>query len=141
MNKLSILLCLFLFALTQCVTQNAVVNCAKKQFGKPYAAGAAGPDKFDSSGLAYYCHNKAIPRASIDQLKGNGKKISKDNVEPGDLMFWNLNGNGVIHTTICVGDGYMIDVPNKLGDKVIVIKYKDNRYWEKVFVGVRRYWS
>ena len=140
MNKLSILLCLFLFALTQCVTQNAVVNCAKKQFGKPYAAGAAGPDKFDSSGLAYYCHNRAIPRASIDQSK-KGIAVPKANVKPGDLMFWNTSGKGVSHVTICVGDGYMIDVPNKLGDKVIVIKYKDNRYWEKVFVGVRRYWS
>ena len=139
MNKLSILLCLFLFALTQCITQNAVVNCARKQVGKPYGTGAAGPDKFDSSGLAYYCHNRAIPRVSIDQSK-KGIKVSKAKVKKGDLMFWNTNGKGVSHTTICVGNGKMIYAPQP-GQNVKQVMYKGNAYWEPKFVTARRYWS
>ena len=139
MNKLSILLCLFLFTLTQCVTQNAVVNCAKKQLGKPYAIGAAGPDSFDNSGLAFYCHNKAIPRLSYDQAK-NGISVPKFNVKPGDLMFWNTSGSGVSLTTICVGDGYMIYVPNS-GDEVKIVMYYGNPHWEQIFVTAKRYWS
>ena len=132
-------LSLFLFELTQCVTQNAVVNCAKKQIGKPYANFAAGPNSFDSSGLAYYCHNKAIPRSSIDQSK-KGIAVSKDNVKPGDLMFWNTSGSGVSHTSICIGDGYMIHAPQP-GQKVKKVMYRGTGYWEPRFVTAKRYWS
>ena len=91
MNKISFLLFFLLFALTQSVTQTQVLNCARKQIGKPYAFNAAGPDKFDSSGLAYYCHNNAIPRECKAQALGNGQSIKKTDIQPGDLMFWNCD--------------------------------------------------
>ena len=140
MKTLSIFIFLFLFALTQCVSQNAVVNCVKKQMDKPYVWGAIGPNSYDCSGLAYYCHNQAIPRVASDQAAGNGRTISKNSVAPGDLMFWNTSGNGVSHTTVCIGNGYMIHASSSAG-KVIKTMYKGNTYWEPRFVTAKRYWS
>ena len=140
MSKLSFLICLFLFALTQSVTQKAVIDCVRKQLGKPYIYGTAGPSSFDCSGLAYYCHNSGIPRTASAQAAGNGKSIAKANVQSGDLMFWNTSGSGVSHTTICSGSGKMIHAP-KTGDVVKEVSYKGNSYWEPRFVSAKRYWS
>jgi cell wall-associated NlpC family hydrolase len=114
------------------VTQRQVVDCVRKQIGKPYILYTAGPNSFDCSGLAYYCHNNAIPRACKAQASGNGKSIKKANVQAGDLMFWNCDGSGTpSHTTICVGNGKMIHAPNK-GQNVKEVTYKGNAYWEPI---------
>ena len=140
MKKIQFFLYLFaLIALSYCVSQKDVVRCVKEQKGKPYVYGAAGPDSFDCSGLAYYCHNKQIPRTASAQSSGSGKSISKGNLQAGDLMFWNTGGNGVSHTTIYIGNGRMIHAP-KTGD---VVKEVDSSssYWDPKFVNAKRYWS
>ena len=134
------LLLVFLFALTQSVTQRQVIDCARNQIGKPYVYGAAGPNSFDCSGLAYYCHNSGIPRTASAQASGNGRTIAKGSVQPGDLMFWNTMGSGVGHTTICSGNGKMIHAPTS-GQNVKEVTYKGNNYWEPKFVSAKRYWS
>ena len=134
------LLLFFLFALTQSVTQRQVIDCARNQLGKPYVYGAAGPNSFDCSGLAYYCHGNAIPRTASAQAYGSGKTIGKNSVQPGDLMFWNTMGDGVGHTTICSGSGKMIHAPTS-GQNVKEVTYKGNNYWEPKFVTAKRYWS
>ena len=134
------LLLVFLFALTQSVTQRQVIDCARNQLGKPYVYGAAGPNSFDCSGLAYYCHNSGIPRTASAQASGNGRTIAKGSVQPGDLMFWNTMGSGVGHTTICSGNGKMIHAPTS-GQNVKEVTYKGNNYWEPKFVSAKRYWS
>ena len=140
MNKFALLFCLSFLALTQCVSQKEVVRCVKNQLGKPYVYGGAGPDSFDCSGLAYYCHNKGIPRTASAQASGSGKSVSYANVKEGDLMFWNTSGSGVSHTSICVGGGQMIHAP-KPGDKVKQVTYLGNSYWVPRFVSAKRYWS
>ena len=140
MNKLQFFVCLFLFALTQSVSQSQVISCVRQQLGKPYVYGAAGPNSFDCSGLAYYCHGSSIPRTAAAQSAGSGKTIKKANVQPGDLMFWNTSGNGVSHTTICSGNGNMIHAP-KTGDVVKEVAYKGNSYYEPRFVNAKRYWK
>ena len=129
MNKLALLLCLSFLALTQSVSQKEVVRCANDQIGKPYSSGGVGPDEFDCSGLAYYCHGKAIPRVSSAQASGSGQSIAYKDVQPGDLMFWDTEGKGsVTHTTICIGGGEMIHAP-KPNDKVKKATYLNNSYW------------
>ena len=140
MNKLQFFVCLLLFALTQSVSQSQVISCVRQQLGKPYVYGAAGPNSFDCSGLAYYCHGSSIPRTAAAQSAGSGKTINKANVQPGDLMFWNTSGNGVSHTTICSGNGNMIHAP-KTGDVVKEVAYKGNSYYEPRFVNAKRYWK
>ena len=130
---------LAIIALSNCVSQKKVIRCAKDQIGKPYSWGGYGPDSFDCSGLAYYCHNYEIPRVASDQSRGNGKSISKSNLKGGDLMFWNTDGSGVSHTSIYIGGGKMIHAP-KPGDYVKEVP-SSSSYWDPKFVNAKRYWS
>ena len=105
-----------------------------------YEWGAAGPNYFDCSGLAYWAHQQVgitnIPRKSSDQ-GASGTPISVGDLQPGDLLFYDTEGSGrITHTTIYVGGNTMIHAP---GD---FVKYADmnNPYWRSRFKGARRYW-
>ena len=61
------------------------------QRGDPYAYGAAGPNRFDCSGLVYYSYRKAgfqhIPRTSSAQA-AHMRRISKGGLHRGDFVFF-----------------------------------------------------
>lgn len=86
------------------VAASAVRN-ALTQLGVRYQYGAKSPGTaFDCSGLTQWAYGKAgkdIPRVSRDQ--DVGAKISRDNVQPGDLAVWDG------HVAMIVGDGKMIE--------------------------------
>ena len=117
--------------------QKDVVDCVYAQLNKPYVYGAAGPDSFDCSGLAYYCHGGKIPRTASAQSQ-QGTYVSLSNVQPGDLMFW--GSSSVEHTTICIGNGQMIHAPQD-NELVKIATYEGNSYWIPRFKGARRYWN
>jgi cell wall-associated NlpC family hydrolase len=75
---------------------------ATKQVGDPYRYGAAGPDRFDCSGLVYFAARRAglsgVPRTSGDQAR-HARRISKSNLRRGDLMFFH-DGGDVYHVAI-----------------------------------------
>ena len=130
------LLLFFLFALTQSVTQKQVIDCVRNQLGKPYVYGEAGPDSFDNAGLAFYCHNSAIPRIERAIAYGSGQSITNiDSVQPGDLMFWYV-GENFGYLSICSGDGKMIYV--QTGENVKEVTYEETK---RKFLFAKRYWS
>ncbi|MEU7899259.1 NlpC/P60 family protein [Nonomuraea sp. NPDC049152] len=74
----------------------AVVDYALKQLGDPYVWGATGPNSFDCSGLtlrAYQSAGTNIPRVAHDQWL-RGPRIPDGNVQAGDLIFFDNNGDG-----------------------------------------------
>lgn len=78
---------------------------ARHQIGDRYAYGAAGPRRFDCSGLVYYSYRKAglrgVPRTSSAQA-AHARHIRKSQLRAGDLMFFR-NGGGVYHVAIFLG--------------------------------------
>ena len=90
--------------------RTAVANLAKKQVGKGYVYGAAGPYSFDCSGLVQYVYktagNKILPRTTYSQVL-QGKKVSLKKLKKGDLLFW---GSSVApnHVGIYVGDNQFV---------------------------------
>ena len=139
MSQKIIQLCLLILSFTLISSKSAaaVVQCAKNQLGKSYVYGAAGPNTFDCSGLAYYCFDKAIPRTSSAQASSG----SAGNGSAGDLVFFDTAGKGsVTHTGICIGSGQMIHAP-KTGDVVKAVTFSGNTYWQPKLKGYRRYWS
>lgn len=92
------------------------VREAYRQLGKPYQWGAAGPDRFDCSGLTMWVWGKAgvsLPHQSRAQFAG-GRKVAKSDLQPGDLTFY---GDPIHHVGIYVGNGQMISAP-QTGDVV-----------------------
>ena len=116
------------------VSEDDVINCAENKVGCQYVYGNAGPDTFDCSGLAYYCHNKEIPRDS----KGQYASGSNGSGQRGDLAFFNTSGKGVSHVAICLGDGQMIHAENARNG-VHYDSYTSNSYYSSRLLGFRRY--
>jgi cell wall-associated NlpC family hydrolase len=89
----------------------AAVEEARRQLGKPYQYGAAGPDTFDCSGLTQWswkAGGKALPHSSRAQY-GATSRVALPNIKPGDLAFFGPSVSGIHHVGIYVGDGRMIE--------------------------------
>lgn len=117
-----------------------IVEKAKSKLGTKYVWGATGPNTFDCSGLSSWCHRQVginIPRTSLEQSR-SGKAVSRDNLLPGDLVFFKTTSAPVGHVGIYVGNGQMIhtSTPSKpcRYDKVF------EGYYGKRYVNARRYW-
>ena len=96
------------------------VAFAKKQLGDPYRYGATGPNAWDCSGLtggAWKAAGVKIPRTSGAQWR-SGKKVSKSNLKPGDLVFFY---SGISHVALYVGNGKVIHA-SRPGRPVAYIK-------------------
>lgn len=83
------------------------VAFAKKQIGDRYRYGASGPSSWDCSGLtmgAWKSAGVSLPHQARQQFK-KGKKVSKSQLKPGDLVFYY---KGISHVAIYVGNGKII---------------------------------
>ncbi|QIX25989.1 C40 family peptidase [Nocardioides sp. JQ2195] len=77
---------------------------AARQIGDRYKYGAAGPNRFDCSGLTYFAYQRAgfrgLPRTSSAQYDFV-RKIRKRNLRKGDLVFFHDDGR-VYHVGIFI---------------------------------------
>jgi cell wall-associated NlpC family hydrolase len=88
----------------------AVLAAAYAQRGKPYVYGGAGPNAFDCSGLVMWAFARAgisLPHSAAAQY-GYGRHVSRSELQPGDIVFYN-EGGVIGHDGIYVGGGMMID--------------------------------
>lgn len=98
--------------------KGGAVAVAMQQLGKPYRWGGAGPDSFDCSGLVMYCYAQigvSLPHSAAAQY-GCGTHISRDQLQPGDLVFFS-KGGGISHVGMYVGGDSYIHAPHT-GDVV-----------------------
>jgi cell wall-associated NlpC family hydrolase len=95
---------------------------AKEQLGEKYKYGAAGPSRWDCSGLtmkAWAAADVSLPHNAKAQYK-IGAKVKQADLRPGDLVFFY---SGPSHVGIYAGDGEVIHAPRP-GEKVSYIKIK-----------------
>jgi peptidoglycan DL-endopeptidase CwlO len=108
---------------------------ALQQIGDIYVWAAAGPTRWDCSGLTMRAFQKAgvsLPHSSRVQVK-YGKSIAYSNVKPGDLLFF---GKPISHVSIYMGGGKMVQAPRP-GKRVEVVRLT-KMFGRKPFVGARR---
>ncbi|MCH5212186.1 MAG: C40 family peptidase [Oscillospiraceae bacterium] len=121
-------------------TGNEIVREAQKYLGIPYLWGGTTPNGFDCSGLAQYVYRNcgiSISRVSQTQYM-EGTPISRENLQPGDLVFFQANGD-VHHVGIYVGNGMMIHAPYT--GTVIQYQSIDTPYYASQFCGGRRIYT
>lgn len=86
----------------------AALEKAMTKIGRPYVWGAVGPSSFDCSGLVQWAYKqigKDLPRTSRQQAQV-GTPVSRDQLQPGDLVFFN---SPVSHVGIYVGDNKILN--------------------------------
>ena len=110
-----------------------VVGIAMRYLGTPYVWGGASPSGFDCSGFVMYVFSQigvSLPHSSYAQY-GYGSPVSRGDLQPGDLVFF----DGLGHEGIYVGGGSFIHSPHT-GD---VVKISSMSGWyASTFVGGRR---
>jgi cell wall-associated NlpC family hydrolase len=87
------------------------LRAALTQRGRPYVWGAAGPDSYDCSGLVEWAFGQegiSLPHYT-GSLWNSGMHVSRDNLEPGDLVFFFAD---ISHVGIYIGNGLMVDAPS-----------------------------
>ena len=117
---------------------NSVVSFAYSLLGRPYVWGASGPNSFDCSGLAMYVYSHfgvGLPHYTGSQFS-MGMSVSKSNLQPGDLVFFNTYGS-VSHVGIYIGGGNFIHAPGT-GSRVTISNLNDG-YYLNAYCGARRY--
>jgi cell wall-associated NlpC family hydrolase len=111
-----------------------VVGIAMQYLGVPYVWGGASPSGFDCSGFSMYVYAKigvSLPHHAASQY-GMGTAVSRDQLEAGDLVFF----NGLGHMGIYIGGGQFIHAPHS-GDVVKISSLSDSWY-ARTWVGARR---
>lgn len=108
-------------------TKALQVAASKK--GSPYKYGAAGPRRFDCSGLTLYSFKKAgktLPRTAAAQYNKT-HHISASSRKAGDLVFFH-SGRSVYHVGIYAGKGKIWHSP-KTGEVVKLQKIWTKSVW------------
>lgn len=108
--------------------------------GVRYKYGGNSPETgFDCSGFVRYVFKQAtsltLPRSAIE-ISRLGTSIPKNELQPGDLVFFNTLKSAFSHVGIYVGDNRFIHSPSS-GGKVRV-ENMQNGYWAKHFNGAQR---
>ena len=114
---------------------------ATKYIGFPYQWGGSTPEtSFDCSGFVcwVYTHSGVhnLPRASAQDIYNQCTPVSKDEVKPGDLVFFTgtyQTNKAVTHIGIYVGDNQMLHCGDPIGYANL-----GNSYWVKHFYGFGR---
>ena len=116
----------------------AAVLTALDLRGTPYRNGGSDPTGFDCSGFVQWVYNQhgvRMPREVRDQYR-EGKKIDRDEVQPGDLLFFETVSRGASHVGVAIGGNRFVHAPSSTG--VVRVESYTGSYWAPRFVGARR---
>ncbi len=123
-------------------TAQQVVAIAKSYLGTPYVYGGMSPSGFDCSGFTAYVYKQVginlIHGASSQMTASNGVSVSRDQLQPGDLVFFRASGSSypATHVGIYVGDNCFIHASSSAGRIVITDLSVD--HYSMIYTGAKR---
>jgi cell wall-associated NlpC family hydrolase len=106
--------------------------------GAPYRNGGATPGGFDCSGFVQYVfarHGLTMPRETREQFHV-GRAIRRDQLAPGDLVFFTTVAPGASHVGIAIDRDQFVHAPSTHG--VVRVERLSASYWDRRFIGARR---
>ncbi|WP_395691613.1 C40 family peptidase [Piscinibacter sp.] len=119
-----------------------MVLSAMNFLGVPYRRGGNSAEQgFDCSGFTRHVFEASLglvlPRRADEQARASGlMKVKREELKPGDLVFFNTLKRSFSHVGIYIGEGKFIHSPRTGGE----VRVEDMRYayWSKRFTGARR---
>lgn len=122
------------------VHSSQVLSRAVNALGTPYRWGGTTPKGFDCSGLVRYAFRDIdevdLPRTSSAMARSKGKTITLANLQPGDLLFFNIKSRRVNHVAIYLGNNRFIHAPRN--GKKVTISDLSKPYWKKHYALAKR---
>jgi len=106
--------------------------------GVPYRNGGSDPNGFDCSGLVQWVfaqNGRALPREVREQYR-IGREVDADDVQPGDLLFFDTSSHGASHVGIAIDRESFVHAPSTNG--VVRVERYTSHYWSRRYVGARR---
>lgn len=118
---------------------NIAAQTAERFVGVPYRWGGDNVvEGMDCSGFVkavFYLIGLNIPRTSQEQFNA-GTELSKEDIQPGDLVFFGKGSRKITHVGMYLGDHRFVHAPRR-NEPIQVTSLDDERYSVK-FVGARR---
>jgi cell wall-associated NlpC family hydrolase len=122
-------------------TASELVLSAMNFLGVPYRRGGVSEDGFDCSGFTRHVFELSVglvlPRRADEQAKSAGLlTVNREELKPGDLVFFNTMRRTFSHVGIYIGEDKFIHAPRPGGE----VRVDDMRqsYWARRFTGARR---
>jgi cell wall-associated NlpC family hydrolase len=115
-------------------THGGAADAALSVLGTPYVWAGSQPGGFDCSGLVMWAFAQvgvSLPHSSYAQY-GYGVPVSRDQLQPGDLVFF----DGLGHVGIYIGGDQFVHAPHT-GD-VVKISSLSEDWYASTYVGARR---
>jgi cell wall-associated NlpC family hydrolase len=124
---------------TETVGQEAL-SVAMRYMGTPYVWGGSSPATgFDCSGLVQWSYDQAgihLPRTAAEQFDV-GVPVSRNDLQPGDAVFFADPDGFVHHVGLYIGDGKFIDSPETGQD--VRIDSLSEPYFAEQYAGARQF--
>jgi cell wall-associated NlpC family hydrolase len=108
--------------------------------GIRYRRGGTSPETgFDCSGFVNHVFREGLglylPH-NAKQISKEGEVVSKNDLQPGDLVFFNTMRRAFSHVGIYLGDNKFVHAPRSGG--AVRVEDMNESYWKKRFNGARR---
>ena len=122
--------------------RNEVIKTAAKFENTPYRYGGITPSGLDCSGLLYLSFKNALganlPR-SASSIYSWAEKISFDEAQPGDLLFFKTDNSGnITHVALYLGGRRFIHSASIGAKTGVIYSTLDEGSWSRTFAGAGR---
>ncbi len=109
--------------------------------GSPYKMGGTDPEKgVDCSGFVRHVYKRTeeieLPH-NARAISQKGETVARDDLKPGDLVFFNTLRKPFSHVGIYAGEGKFVHAASSRS-KVVMVSNMEDGYWGKRFNGARR---
>jgi cell wall-associated NlpC family hydrolase len=119
----------------------AVIALSKRFLGLPYLWGGTSSFGYDCSGFVQMlCRKRGviIPRDAAPQARWEGVvPVGREDLKPGDLLYFGRSLEKISHTGLYIGDGQFINATTN-ERPMVQIDRLDDPHWTKLFVAARR---
>ena len=116
--------------------RSAIVNYAMQYLGNRYISGGQSLEKgTDCSGFTCYTYavfGYSLSRTPQGQWGTNGRNITVEEAQPGDIVCYSSNGSRCSHVGLYIGNGKIIHSANSRKGVIISDIYYDN-----TFIGIK----